>query len=280
MHKYIILLACSIFIAVNSLHAMEIPKSGNLDTRIRYVNYDSDQVVKIYCHYGYSVHIQLSPTERIINWAVGDKDAWHIAEMTNHLFVKPKKKQPDTNLTLLTDKRVYNFELIGITQDKINEKELIYQVTFKYPKEEAARIAAENEAKKLQEKMNKEDNPGPLNWAYWGKGSEETQPNRVYDNGRFTFFTFANNKEKPAIYILNNETGEESLVNTDINPTAPDTIIVHKIASHFVLRKGSYVTCIFNEHYDKNGYTNTNATTVKDVKRSIKSVPRNENDNQ
>ncbi len=140
---------------------------------------------------------------------------------------------------------------------------------FRYPEDKAARLEAEIEAKKLTSQLNQRKKSNAINWNYWGKGSLDVTPNCANDDGRFTYLTFSNNKEMPAIFIVNPD-DSESLVSTSIDPNEPDTIIIHKIARRFILRKGDYVACLFNESFDPDGVGNTTGTIMPGVKRIIK----------
>ena len=121
----------------------------------------------------------------------------------------------------------------------------------------------------LNKKLNINEKPNEVNKNYWSKGTPELTPNKAFDDKRFTYLTFANNKEMPAIYVVNSD-GSESLVNTNIDPKDNETIIIHKIAKQFVLRKGNAVVCVFNKSYDANGISNKTGTTSSTVKRVIK----------
>nr|WP_173645529.1 P-type conjugative transfer protein VirB9 [Marinobacterium profundum] len=264
----IALAAC--LVAGGNVYALEIPHGGPLDKRVRFIDYKGAEVVQLVGHYGFSTHIQFSPSEAVQQIAMGDPDAWEIAPVGNHIFIKPKGKKPATNMTVITSRRVYNFELSAHwSQNGAHSNDMLFQVNFRYPEEIAARAKAEAEAREMQARLNQSDNPVPANWNYWSKGSEEVTPRKAFDDGRFTFLTFTNNSEMPAIYVVNQD-GSESLVNTHIDPENPDTIVVHKVAAQLVMRKGNSVACIFNKSYDPEGVTNKSGTTIHGVERVIK----------
>lgn len=253
-------------------HALEIPRGGPLDARVKFIDYRAEEVVQLVGHYGFSTHIQFSPSESVQQIAMGDKEAWEVAPVDNHIFIKPKGDEATTNMTVVTSRRVYNFELSAHWSQSgahPHPNDMFFQINFRYPEEIAARAAREAEAQRLQERLNQTDEPAAANWNYWAKGSQEVTPSKAFDNGRFTFLTFANNSEMPAIYMVNPD-GTESLVNTHIDPENPDTIVVHKVGRQLVMRKGNSVACIFNESYDPEGVTNTTGTTIPGVERVIR----------
>lgn len=252
--------------------ALETPHPGDYDRRVKFVDYNPAEVVELVGHYGFSTHIQFSPAEAVQNIAMGDKEAWEVAPVGNHIFIKPKADEAATNMTVVTSRRVYNFELSAHWSQNgahPHPNDMFFQVNFRYPEEIAARAAAEAEARALQARINQDADPEPANWNYWAKGSEEVTPDKAFDDGRFTYLTFANNAEMPAIYVVNPD-GSESLVNTHIDPDDPDTIVVHKVGRQLVMRKGNSVACIFNKAYDPEGVSNNTGTTTPGVERVIK----------
>lgn len=262
--------------------SVELPHHGQHDKRIRFVDYKSDEVVKLVSHYGYSTHVEFKSNETITNIALGDKKAWDVGPIDNHLFIKAVGDKALTNMTVLTNLRTYNFVLYAHTSTKgAKSKDMMFQVKYRYPQDELRKEKAILEARKLREKLEKGDREDiPKNSDFWAKGSKEITPNVAYDDGRFTYFTFDSNQDMPAIYVSNkpeslDEDAEdvelESLVNSHIDPTRKNTIVIHKLAAHFVLRLGEHVVCIFNKGYERRQQiSNERATTIKDVKRVIK----------
>ena len=265
-----ILMICG---ACFTAYATQIPKSGSFDGRVKSVIYNPKQVIKIIGHYGYATHIQLSHFETVSNIAMGDSEGWEIAPTGNHIFLKPKGKKANTNMTIITNKRVYNFDLeakYAFGSRYLNSGKMYYQINFVYPDEEAQKKKNQEEATQLRNYLNDSDVTMPLNWNYWAKGTDIIKPIKLFDDGRFTYMRFAQNTDMPAIYTLDAD-DKESLVNTTINPQAPDTIIIQKIAHRMVLRKGDLVVLIVNHAYSaKNMNAYKHDTTMPMVKRVIK----------
>lgn len=265
----------------SALEAAQIPRSGHFDRRVKSVIYNPKQVIKMVGHYGYSTHIELSPLEIVQNIAMGDADAWDVAPTGNHIFLKPKGKKAATNMTIITNKRVYHFDLYARYAKGsryINSKKMYYQISFRYPEEEAHRHKKQVAAKKLQQAFTPQshdthDGIVPLNWDYWSKGSEQINPVKVFDDGRFTYLTFARQADMPAIYTIDHD-DTESLMNTHINPHDPDTIIVQKVVHRMVLRHGNNLVLIVNQSYTPpNTHGTSHTTTMPMVERVIKGRP-------
>lgn len=144
-----VLLVLGIF--SSTAFALEVPRGGAYDKRVKFISYNHEQVVKLIGHYGYSTDIQFAPGENVTNIAMGDPDAWEVAPVENHIFIKPTGEQATTNMTVLTDRRVYTFDL-SATGKKTGD--MYFQVNFRYPQDEAARRVAEEDARRLKERMN------------------------------------------------------------------------------------------------------------------------------
>lgn len=255
-----------------NIYALETPAGGPLDKRVRFIDYKAEEVVELIGHYGFSTHVHFSPAETVQHIAMGDKDAWAVAPVGNHIFIKPTGEKATTNMTVITSRRVYNFELSAHWSQNgahPHPNDMLFQINFRYPEEIAAREKAEAEAREMQERLSQAAEPVAANWNYWSKGATEVTPSKAFDDGRFTYLTFTNNSEMPAIYVVNPD-GSESLVNTHIDPENPESIVVHKVAQQLVMRKGNSVACIFNKSFDPKGVPNQNGTTIPGVERVIK----------
>jgi type IV secretion system protein VirB9 len=255
------------------------PQRGAYDARVRVVDYNPSNVVRLTTFYGVSTHVQFGDGEIIKDIATGDDQAWAmIPRSGNHLFIKPRATQADTNLTVITDKRVYQFALMVREDDRKNDQawrdpNLIFSLSFRYPDEELAKLKVEADALRrkasqehLQERLETAKS-GNANYDYWVAGALEVSPTAVHDNGSFTRLTFGNNRDMPAIYAVDTE-GEESLINANVEG---NTIVIHRVFRKLILRKGNYVACLVNKSFDfDSGKDNTTGTIAPDVERVLK----------
>ncbi len=254
------------------------PSRGAYDPRVRVVDYNPANVVKLSTFYGVSTHVQFGEGETIKDVAAGDDQAWQIVPRGSHLFIKPRATKADTNLTVITDKRVYEFAVF-VEPRPINDTtawrnpNLIYALSFRYPEEAAVRQAAKERTADLKARLSNdkikpgEDKKASDNLDYWVAGSPEISPTAARDDGRFTYLTFTNNRDMPAIYTVDAE-GNEALVNTNVEG---NTIIVHRVVPRLTLRKSNAVACLRNKSFDfDGGRDNTTGTVAPDVERVIK----------
>lgn len=255
-----------------------VPDRGQLDPRVRTVVYDPLNVVRLNTFYGVSTHIQFSADETIKEVAVGDSQAWDIQPRRNHLFVKPRATKADTNVTVITDRRVYQFALVVEPRDVKDEKawrdpNLVFSLSFRYPQDEALLLAVRSRVDEQKSRTDEvkakltEAKARTENTDYWVCGSPEISPTKARDDGRFIYLTFSNNRDMPAVYTVSAD-GDEALVNTNVEG---NSIVVQRMAPRLVLRKGKYVACLVNKSFDLDaGRDNTSGTVSPDVIRAVK----------
>jgi type IV secretion system protein VirB9 len=99
-----------------------------------------------------------------------------------------------------------------------------------------------------------------------GQGSEDILPSLVFDDGRFTYFRFAGNREVPAVFAVLGD-GSETLVNTRMED---ELLVVDRVSRRLMLRAGNAVVGVWNEAFDLNGQPPEGGTTVNGVRRVFK----------
>lgn len=255
------------------------PPKGNYDPRVRIVDYNPMNVVKLSTFYGVSTHVQFGESETIKDVAVGDDQAWKVVPRGNHLFIKPQATKADTNVTVVTDKRTYQFALVVQPRPVKDstawaDPNLIFSLAFRYPDEDSAKAAANAKREALKARLGEvksklsDATKEGQNFDYWVAGSEEISPTAARDDGRFIYLTFTNNRDMPAVYSVD-EQGNEALINTNV--IDGNTIVVQRLVRRLILRKGIAVASVVNKSFDLNGgMDNTTGTVSPDVERVIK----------
>ena len=68
--------------------------------------------------FGYQLMLEFEPDERIENVSIGDALGWQVTpnRRANLLFLKPVDRTAATNMTVVTDKRRYAFDLVVATR--------------------------------------------------------------------------------------------------------------------------------------------------------------------
>ena len=255
------------------------PNKGQFDPRVRVADYNAQNVVKLSTFYGVSTHVQFADGEVIRDVAVGDDQAWKVVPRGNHLFIKPQATKADTNVTVVTDRRTYQFALVVQPRPPKDstawaDPNLIFSLTFRYPDDEAAARQVAMTREVIKERVAeikgklKDGVTSTENTDYWVAGSEEISPTAARDDGRFIYLTFSNNRDMPAIYSVDDE-GNEALINTSV--IDGNTIVIQRMMPRLMLRKGKAVASVINKSFYLNGCTdNKTGTVAKDVQRVIK----------
>lgn len=253
--------------------ALEVPKGGPADPRIKTVDYDPAQVVRVVGVFRTATQIVFAADEEVKHVALGDSSAWEVAADRNVLFIKPKAQGAPTDLIVTTDHgaetRSYIFELV--TQARARGQERYFVLRFRYPGDEtrhaqAAVSAAEAalQTKILQLKLERGAVEGVRNLAYSEQGPADLQPSEVSDNGRFTVLRFPGAQAVPSIYAVAPD-GSESIAAFDVRG---EFVVVHAVAPGLRLRRGREVLCITNDAYRPFGAPTGTQTAAPDVTRT------------
>lgn len=221
-------------------HALQEPRSIATDFRLRVVRYSPNEVFKFTGHYGYQSSIELSPTETIQTVSIGDSVAWMVDPAKDRLFIKPVEQDATTNMTVITDKRTYYFELHAEETEDIRDKSMVFVMRFTYPEDDLAAINYGGE----DDIPDFEDEPDKYNFNYSIQGSDMIAPIRIFDDGQFTYFEFRDkNADVPAFFFVDALHNEE-LINFR---TRGNYIVVERVSAVMTLRRGPYIVCVYNE---------------------------------
>jgi type IV secretion system protein VirB9 len=217
------------------LHAqlLEVPISGPVDPRVRSVLFKEDAVVSLRGHYGYQMSVEFGADERIENVSIGDSLAWQVTpnRRADTIFLKPIEFDATTNMSVITNKRRYTFQLSAEAPEGPGDPNIIYRVKFTYPPEVATTpvptVLLVHEA---------------VNRAYSVSGSVRNRPSQVYDDGALTYFEWPAATPTPAVFAVGTA-GGEAVVNFTMRG---NLMVVERIAPAFVLRNGSDETRVSN----------------------------------
>jgi type IV secretion system protein VirB9 len=213
--------------------AADAPLPGAVDPRIRTVAYDPDQVVRLTGYFGIQTMLEFAPDERIENVSIGDALGWQVTpnKKANLLFLKPLDRTAATNMTVVTDRRRYVFELV-VAGPKATAKDLAYVVRFLVPAP-AVVMAAPPPPPTA---------PVARNAAYSVKGDAAIQPAKVFDDGAATYFAWPAQADLPAVFVVNAD-GVEGLANAVVRN---GYLVVDQLAPRFVLRSGKSSLTVTN----------------------------------
>jgi type IV secretion system protein VirB9 len=216
------------------------------DARLVERMYDPAEVVRIDGRTKVQATVAFADDERIENVAIGDSVAWQVTpnKRANLLFIKPLSPTARTNMTVVTNRRTYLFDLVASPKARA-----LYVLRFTYPPEPEA-----EEAPVLAGSANPAEiaaatdpyavvDPAQLNFEWAKKGSKNLLPTRTYDDGNATFLTWADGQPVPAILIKDHE-GTEGPVNFAVRG---NMIVVEGVPAEIILRSGDSLATLINE---------------------------------
>ena len=183
-------------VAQTPLAPIEASAQTPSDPRLRVIPYDPAQVVRLTAATNYQMTVIFSPDERVENVAIGDSEAWQatLNRRGDALFLKPLRSNGVTNMTVITDARVYSFELsaaYGPTAD------IPFTIRFSYPD---SRSQNETEATATQV------------GRYRLSGARALRPSAISDDGVRTYIEWSAQQTFPAVFAID-ERGDEVLLD-------------------------------------------------------------------
>lgn len=196
----------------------------------------------------YPSYIEFSETETVNTIYSPKPEAWQFIPIKNRLFLKPIEEGADTTLTVMTNQRVYFFELHAQYAAGPFDPNLVFFIKFRYPseiREQGQGIGNENSIiQYVMTDIPDLSKPDKYNFNYTVSGDYNITPIKIFDDGTFTYMEF---REKsgilPAIFKVDS-TGYEAMINFRmIGPY----IAVEGIFPVLSLRYGPETVCVFNE---------------------------------
>jgi type IV secretion system protein VirB9 len=207
------------------------------DGRVRSVTYDPNEIVRIIGKSGIQSTIEFGADEQIENVAVGDSSVWQVTpnRRGSLIFVKPLAARSRTNMTVVTDKRTYMFDLVA--GDKATTP--LYAMKFSYPHEKAPAPVASPVQQAAVAAPPPVETPAMvaarLHFDWNSKGNAKMVPGRVFDDGSSLYLAWDKETPLPAILTLS-EDRKEGPLNYRMSG---EYIVVTPVPQNIVLRYGN-----------------------------------------
>ena len=219
------------------------------DSRLVEFSYDQDNTYLVLAKPKAVTHIQFAADEVIQSVAAGDTANWEFTPTRNrkNLFIKPRFDDQETSLTVITDKRSYQFVLRSTGDGKkwyqrvswIYSRDLVLTLEGgdapETPAATPAAAAAAAAAKPAGTEADIGIEPSSLHFGYEISGDAAFRPRVVFDDGKFTYFKMpANLQELPALFAVI-EDKDYSLVNFEVKG---DYLVAQRLLPLAVLKLG------------------------------------------
>lgn len=245
------------------------------DSRVKELVYNESNVYVVRAKFGYQTNIVFDPKEEVQTISIGDRSLWQVIPAGNRLFIRPMTENISTNMTLITNKRSYEFDLKSVSE---NNDSNVYVLKFTYP-EKISPIPTDNFADAQYQQTNataiippvsqketlpqKPDSissitPSPeaatpesigllpirFNYSYTYSGPDAIAPTQVYDDGKNTFIKYKSiGKVVPEAFIIESG-GKESRVPATVKGSS---LVIGGIASELALRSTDGEIRVYNE---------------------------------
>lgn len=238
------------------------------DVRLRNVLYDANEVYRLPAYAGYETDIEFEVGEHFVGLGAGDLQGLSFSAQRNHLFIKPRAADVNTNITVLTNRRSYQFDYVAVAHaPDASHADVVYALRFLYPAPPpvAGPPARPASTRALDTLLSTAAMQRPRNEDYWFCGPSELQPLAAWDDGVQTHLRFSTGQDMPALFLKNAD-GSESLLNFHIDH---DEVVVHRVVQRLVLRRGALVGCVVNRAYAQESHIGSSATLSPRVQRDL-----------
>ena len=253
------------------------------DTRIKMLTYDESDIYTITAKYGYQTNIVFGKGEEIQTLSLGDRSLWQLIPSGNRLFIRPMEYGMQTNMTLLTNKHSYQFDIKSVADEKSGGN--IYVARFVYPDDEAKRPgrtspmqqqfvlappASSRPAMPAQQQFaapqpaishytapaqpqpvfapSEPREPGTSlaaspNYNYTYAGPDAAAPVQAYDNGKSTFIQYRENQLLPSVYVID-ANGSAKAVSYNVEN---NLMVINMVAGEWRLEENNGIVHLYNE---------------------------------
>jgi P-type conjugative transfer protein VirB9 len=213
------------------------------ENRIVRYTYSPDVIFRVFTRPTLHTHIELGEDEGLKEKPVlGDTLEWSASGGPRNIYIKPRHDGIETSMTVVTNKRVYQFQLIAGNREEASP--LYQKVSFDFPDRDAeikmrqdvevARESAEIDRLSAQIVTPNAD-PAALNFDFKVEGTAPFKPTSVYTDSKFTYLRLPNVQDTPVVFLLD-DANNPSLINYKVKD---NLIIIERVASKLLLKIGS-----------------------------------------
>jgi type IV secretion system protein VirB9 len=252
------LLLLGFFLALANPALSEANQPIATDSRIKTFVYSENEVFRLVLHYGYQTSIEFAEDEQVKTISVGNNYAWQITPVAKRLFIKPLEENISTNMTIITNRRSYHFEVEARPLSYTVDEDLAYVVRFFYPDgnyDVTRPQVLENNGKGTD--IAPTITPFNFNYAVQSdsytrrtKGEKEHEaikPVKVFDDGINTFFKFQNGDMKALTISVREGDRFKPLKYSK----RAEYLVVNQVAQEFRISSGELAVTIYNKEKKK-----------------------------
>lgn len=258
-------ISCAILVlsavAATPAFAELVPTPVMGDARLVTFDFDPDNTYLILTKPRAVTHLEFPPNEQIVTIASGDTNNWEATPTKNmrHIFVKARIENSSTTMTVITDKRSYQF-IVKATSDG---QKWYQRVTWRIPQtlivDQGVDTPVEQKTEGPEQASSgspvidqgPQVDPSKLNFSYAIDGEAAFKPTSVFDDGKFTWLRMPSGlQELPVLFALD-ESGEYMLINY---VTKGDFLVAQRTAGRMVLKLGKQQLTISKKVKEKTSW--------------------------
>ena len=262
-----VVLCLVLLLFVNGVGAKTFDVPITVDSRIKTFIYNPNEIYSLNLKLNFQTIIEFSYDESVELISVGDPFPWKLTPIDRRLFIKPLQVGVRTNLTIITNKRTYLFDITSDSTSSLDDFDVIHVVRFFYPK-----VPLDESKYQLDDFLNqKAGNQGQtveeskgltqrrvgntdfaesyaknvavnLNYSFAGEYNPVT-PLEVFDDRKDTFIRFKNNNINLKIYSVE-ESGKRRLVKTK---KVGDFVVIAGVHAKLHLKMDNYENVLYND---------------------------------
>lgn len=217
------------------------PIAAPKENRIVKYTYSPDVIFRIFTVTNLHTHIALGDDEGLIEPPmIGDSLQWRLSGGPKNLYIKPLREGIETSMTVVTNVRTYQFQLIAGQKNA----GMFQKVSFDYPDRDAQiKLRKETEVAAVtaeQDRLSKQIvtpnvDPASLNFGFDITGDAPFKPVSVYSDGKFTYLRMPNVQDTPAVLLIDDD-GKPSLIEYRI---MENLIVVERVVKRLLLKLGT-----------------------------------------
>lgn len=246
-------------------------ENTNDGARVKEFVYSESNVYVIRTKYGYQTNIVFDSKEEVQTISVGDRSLWQIIPAGNRVYIRPMTDNLSTNMTLITNKHTYEFDLKSVTEKNDSN---VYVVRFTYPDKNAlmatdsmpyaapttpaavyvpveSNIVPPPVSESPKQVVSEAASPASIgllpiryNYSYTYAGPDALAPLQVYDDGKTTFIKYkAIAQPLPETFSID-AGGKETRIPVAVKGSS---LVVDGVANELALRSKDGEIRVYNE---------------------------------
>jgi type IV secretion system protein VirB9 len=276
-NKILSIIFCAFFSLFFTTYSANSQTPITTDSRIRTLVYNPNEVYEVKFYYNYQSFIEFSEDEEIEMISIGEAFAWKLTPAGKRLFIRPLEIAAHTNMTIITNKRTYHFDIRSDEYTGKADEDLVYTIRFFYPQAGQPlpippQLAVPNPVpppmqraqpisrgiiktpfpeanigdQELPELIARNPDESELHFDYSLAGqSENIMPLKIYDDSKETYFQFTNNNLLiPAINLVDLHGNEQPLAYI----IRDNFVVVPVVGRQFTLRLADSLLCVYNNN--------------------------------